>query len=257
MKLGWGRHGSRAAFSQIQTAPGTYDMMRCFRRAAFCIVRAARRLRRAATFFSDDGIMPSEGGVLFAEGGSWGSATPMKMGGRGPGGSEARIFSGGNPYQKPKTQRIWSTIFLKMGGLSPALSKMGGRVPPSPPPLWRSPWAAEYLLRASCCIWRAALCLRSAAFNIMIATSCFRRAAFYILRAARRLQRAATLRGRHHTLGGRRVVRRGRQSTFWERHVAFGWRHHAFRGRHHTFGGQRIVRRGRQSTYLLRVSCCI
>ena len=42
--------------------------------------------------------------------------------------------SEGNPYQKPKTQRIWPTIFLKMGGLSPALSKFGGRVPPSPPP---------------------------------------------------------------------------------------------------------------------------
>ena len=41
--------------------------------------------------------------------------------------------SEGNPYQKPETQRIWSTIFLKMGGLSPALSKMGGRVPPVPP----------------------------------------------------------------------------------------------------------------------------
>ena len=63
-----GRQGSRAAFSKIQTAPGTYDMMRCFRRAAFCILRAAR-LRRAATFFSEGGIMPSEGGVLFAEGG--------------------------------------------------------------------------------------------------------------------------------------------------------------------------------------------
>ena len=57
----------------------------------------------------------------------------MKMGGRGPGGSESRIFVRGNPYQKPKTQRIWPTIFLKMGGLSPALSKMGGRVPPVPP----------------------------------------------------------------------------------------------------------------------------
>ena len=67
-----------------------------------------------------------------------GSATPMKMGGRGPGGSEARISSEGNPYQKPKTQRIWPTIFLKMGGLSPALSKIGGTRPPRPP-LWRSP----------------------------------------------------------------------------------------------------------------------
>ena len=41
-----GRQGSRAAFSKIQTAPGTYDMMRCFRGAggggaAFCILRAA------------------------------------------------------------------------------------------------------------------------------------------------------------------------------------------------------------------------
>ena len=41
--------------------------------------------------------------------------------------------SEGNPYQKLKTQRIWPTIFLKMGGLSPALSKLGGRVPPVPP----------------------------------------------------------------------------------------------------------------------------
>ena len=65
-------------------------------------------------------------------------------GGRGPGGSESRIFVRGNPYQKPKTQRIWPTIFLKMGGgLSPALSKMGGRVPPSP--LWRSPCRADLL----------------------------------------------------------------------------------------------------------------
>ena len=54
-------------------------------------------------------------------------------GGRGPGGSESGTFVRGNPYQKPKTQRIWPTIFLKMGGLSPALSKMGGHVPPVPP----------------------------------------------------------------------------------------------------------------------------
>ena len=64
-----GRQSSRAAFSKIQTAPGTYDMMRCFRRAAFCILRAARLLRRAATFFSEGGIRSSKGGVLFAEGG--------------------------------------------------------------------------------------------------------------------------------------------------------------------------------------------
>ena len=59
----------------------------------------------------------------------------MKMGGGD--GDEAAAKPGfsseGNPYQKPKTQRIWPTILLKMGGLSPALSKMGGRVPPSSP----------------------------------------------------------------------------------------------------------------------------
>ena len=51
--------------------------------------------------------------------------------------------SEGNPYQKPKTQRIWPTIFLKMGGIIPCTLKNG---PPSP--LWRSPccsWAAVYL----------------------------------------------------------------------------------------------------------------
>ena len=63
----------------------------------------------------------------------------MKMGGRGPGGSESRIFVRGNPYKKPKTQRIWPTIFLKMGGLSPALSKIGGRVPPPCPPCGGAP----------------------------------------------------------------------------------------------------------------------
>ena len=59
----------------------------------------------------------------------------MKMGG-GDGDQAAAkpgFSSEGNPYQKPKTQRIWPTIFLKMGGLSPALSKLGGRVPPVPP----------------------------------------------------------------------------------------------------------------------------
>ena len=66
-----------------------------------------------------------------------GSATPMKMGGGGGGGDQAaakpEFSSEGNPYQKPKTQRIWSTIFLKMGGLSPHSQKWGGRVPPVPP----------------------------------------------------------------------------------------------------------------------------
>ena len=48
--------------------------------------------------------------------------------------------SEGNPYQKPKTQRIWPTIFLKMGGgdYPPYSQKWGDASPPSP--LWRSPW---------------------------------------------------------------------------------------------------------------------
>ena len=41
--------------------------------------------------------------------------------------------SEGNPYQKPKTQRIWPTISLKMGGIIPRTFKNGGRVPPVPP----------------------------------------------------------------------------------------------------------------------------
>ena len=75
---------------------------------------------------------------------SRGSATPMKMGGGGDGDQAAAkpgFSSEDNPYHKPKTHRIWPTIFLKMGGLSPALSKMGGTRLPVPPPLWRSPWS--------------------------------------------------------------------------------------------------------------------
>ena len=41
--------------------------------------------------------------------------------------------SEGNPYQKPKTQRIWPTIFLKMGGIIPRTLKLGGTRPPVPP----------------------------------------------------------------------------------------------------------------------------
>ena len=74
-----------------------------------------------------------------------GSATPMKMGG-GDGDQAAAkpgFSSEGNPYKKPKTQRIWSTIFLKMGGIIPRTLKNGGTRPP--PPLWRSPclWHLE------------------------------------------------------------------------------------------------------------------
>ena len=53
-------------------------------------------------------------------------------GGRGPGDSEARFFSEGNPYQKPKTQRTWPTIFLKMGD-SPPHSQKWGDASPRPP----------------------------------------------------------------------------------------------------------------------------
>ena len=70
-----------------------------------------------------------------------GSATPMKMGGGGgrdQAAAKPGFSSEDNPYQKPKTQWIWPTIFLKMGGLSSSVSKMGGRVPP-PFPVWRSP----------------------------------------------------------------------------------------------------------------------
>ena len=83
---------------------------------------------------------------------SRGSATPMKMGGggRGPGGSEARIFFKGNPYQKPKTQRIWPTIFLKMGDYPPHSQKWGDASSPvPPPPLWRSPLVVSARLSVS------------------------------------------------------------------------------------------------------------
>ena len=42
--------------------------------------------------------------------------------------------SGGVPYKKPKTQRIWPTISLKMrGDYPPHSQKWRGRVPPVPP----------------------------------------------------------------------------------------------------------------------------
>ena len=66
---------------------------------------------------------------------SRGSATPMKMGGGGGDQAAAKpgFSSEGNPYQKPKTQRIWPTIFLKMGGIIPRTLKNGGTCPPRPP----------------------------------------------------------------------------------------------------------------------------
>ena len=61
----------------------------------------------------------------------------MKMGG-GDGDQAAAkpgFSSGGNPYQKPKTQRIWTTIFLKMGGDYSRTLKIGGTRPPVAEPL--------------------------------------------------------------------------------------------------------------------------
>ena len=73
-----------------------------------------------------------------------GSATPMKMGGGGGDGDQAAAKPGfsseGNPYQKPKTQRIWPTIFLKMGGIIPRTLKIGGTRPPVPPVAEPLPW---------------------------------------------------------------------------------------------------------------------
>ena len=65
-----------------------------------------------------------------------GSATPMKMGG-GDGDQAAAkpgFSSEGSPYQKPKTRRIRSTIFLKMGDYPPHSQNWETRPPPSPPP---------------------------------------------------------------------------------------------------------------------------
>ena len=59
----------------------------------------------------------------------------MKMGGDGDQAAAKSEFSSeGIPYQKPKTQRIWPTIFLKMGGIIPRTLKIEGDAsPPSPP----------------------------------------------------------------------------------------------------------------------------
>ena len=44
--------------------------------------------------------------------------------------AKPRFSSEGNPYQKPKTQRIWPTIFLKMGDYPPHSQKWGDATPP-------------------------------------------------------------------------------------------------------------------------------
>ena len=60
----------------------------------------------------------------------------LKLGDGDQAAAKPGFYSEGNPYQKPKTRRIWPTVFLKMGGLSPALSKMGDA---SPPPCYGAP----------------------------------------------------------------------------------------------------------------------
>ena len=64
-----------------------------------------------------------------------GSATPMKMGGGGDWDQAAAnpgFSSEGNPYQKPKTQRIWPTILMKMGDYPPHSQKWGDASPRPP-----------------------------------------------------------------------------------------------------------------------------
>ena len=63
-----------------------------------------------------------------------GSATPMKIGGDGDQAAAKQGFSSeGNPYQKPKTQRILPTIFLKMVGIITRTLENGGDASPRPP----------------------------------------------------------------------------------------------------------------------------
>ena len=65
----------------------------------------------------------------------------MKMEGGGGDGDQAAAKPGfsseGYPYQKPKTQRIWPTIFLKMGDYPPHSQKWrdASPRPPSHPPV--------------------------------------------------------------------------------------------------------------------------
>ena len=66
---------------------------------------------------------------------TWSGAPPRrwKWGDRDQAAAKKGFSSEGNPYQKQKTQRIWPTIFLKMGGIIPRTLKNGGDVSPRPP----------------------------------------------------------------------------------------------------------------------------
>ena len=57
----------------------------------------------------------------------------MKMGDGDQAAAKPGFSSEDTPYQKPKTQRIWPTIFLKMGDYPPHSKKWGDASPPVPP----------------------------------------------------------------------------------------------------------------------------
>ena len=58
----------------------------------------------------------------------------MKMGGRGPGGSKARIFFRGYPIPKTENSADLAHYFPENGGIIPRTLKNGGDAsPPSPP----------------------------------------------------------------------------------------------------------------------------
>ena len=79
-------------------------------------------VRRLARFFFDTGYKMAIRG----------SATPMKMGDGDQAAAKPGFSSEGNAYQKPKTQRIWPTIFLKIGGFIPRTLKNGDASPHPP-----------------------------------------------------------------------------------------------------------------------------
>ena len=68
---------------------------------------------------------------IYLRGGLRPGAPPRrwKWGGRDQAAAKPWFSSEGNSYQKPKTQRIWPTIFLKMGIIPRTLKKWGTRLP--------------------------------------------------------------------------------------------------------------------------------
>ena len=72
----------------------------------------------------------------------WSGAPPRrwKWGDGDQAAAKPGLSSEGNPYQKPKTQQIWPTIFLKMRGIIPRTPENGGRVPTFSNGLTKSFW---------------------------------------------------------------------------------------------------------------------